>query len=189
MLCLAALTGCDDQPSSTNDAIDPGTGGKLVFEVTGEGESARFVDPAKNAIHPVAGRSAFPEAGENLTEPIAPKRLSEDNIFRPAIAPEDIPDIVPWDQAKKYVGYEVTVEGRIVTVGRSNDGNIHFLNFHEDWRGKFYMVIFDDLAKTLDTPVESLFKDKLIRVKGTVDTHNGKPQMKIRSMDQVEFVE
>ena len=144
---------------------------------------------AANAAHPVAGRSAFPEADETLSAPIPAVRLSDLDPFTSAIDPADIPDVVAWDQALKYVGYDITVEGTIVNVGRSRDGEIHFLNFHQDWRGKFYMVVFEDLAKTLDQPVEDVFKGKRLRVKGKVEAHRGRPQIKILSMDQVEFAE
>ncbi len=150
---------------------------------------SQFADPGVNAIDPIAKRSAFPEANESIDKPLAVKRLSDEDQFAPAIDPADIPAIVAWDQAGKYVGNIITVEGRIVSVGKSNDGKVNFLNFHQDYRGKFYLVVFDDLAKTLDKPVAELFKDQLIRVKGKVETHRGSPQIKVESMDQVEFVD
>lgn len=143
---------------------------------------------APSARHAVAKRSAFPDLGETIEEPFPARRLSEESQFAAAIDPADIPAVVPWDQASKYVGYDITVEGRIVSIGQSRDGKVNFLNFHEDYRGKFYMVIFDDLATTLDKGVEELFKGRSVRVRGRVDTHRGNPQMKITSMDQVEFV-
>ena len=148
------------------------------------------VDPTiVNAVHATAGRSAFPERDEALEEPIATKRLSDEDPFGAAIDEADIPDIVPWDQAKKYIGYEITVEGKIVNVGQTRDASVNFLNFHKDWRGKFYMVVFDDLAKTLPRSVEQTFRDKTLRVTGVVENHRGRPQIRILSMDQVQFVD
>ena len=144
-----------------------------------------FVDPGENWKHPIAGRSPFPEADEKFDRPIPAKRLSDEDQFAKPVDAENIPDVVPWDQASRYVGHEITVEGRIVHLGKS--GKVNFLNFDKDWRGKFYVVIFDDLATTLDAGVEETFKGKLIRVKGVVENFRGKPQMKISSMDQVEF--
>lgn len=148
-----------------------------------------FTDPGTNAEHPIAKRSAFPQPGETVDPPIAAQRLSDADPFAPAIDPADIPAVVPWDRAGRYVGYDITVEGGVVSVGRSGDGGVYFLNFHEDYRGKFYMVIMDDLAKTLDEPVEQLFEGKTIRVKGEVQTYRGRPQIEIRSMDQVELID
>lgn len=174
---LAGLIGCDaSEPQETSSATS-------VVRT-----SIEVVDPGKNAEHPIAKRSAFPEADETFDKLIPSKTLSDLAQFTADIDPADIPAVVPWDQAKQYVGYEITVEGTIVGVGQSRDKKVNFLNFHKDWRGKFYMVIFDDLANTLDTSVEDLFKDKRIRVKGKVEPHRGNPQMKITSMDQVQFV-
>lgn len=149
---------------------------------------APSVLPLTNAVHPIAGRSAFPEHDEDLQQPIPAKKLSELDPFVEAIDPDKIPEIVPWEEAKKYVGYEITVEGKIVDIGRTSDGKVNFLNFHKEWRGKFYMVIFSDLAKKLPKSVEQTFLNKTVRVKGKVEEHRGRPQIKILSMDQVKFV-
>lgn len=143
---------------------------------------------ASHTDHPIAGRSAFPHAGETIDRPIPAIRLSDESQFYEPIDPADIPDVVPWEQAKRYVGYEITVAGTIVDTGQSRDGKVHFLNFHHDWRGKFYIVVFDDLAKTLDQSVDETFRGKAMRVTGKVDMYRGQPQMKILSMDQVKFV-
>lgn len=143
---------------------------------------------APNAVHRIAGRSAFPEADETIAEPIAAKTLSEEDQFAEPIDPTTIPEVVPWTEAGKYVGYEITVEGKIVDIGQSRDKKVNFLNFHKEWRGKFYMVVFDDLSKTMPKSVEATFKGKTLRVTGMVEDHRGRPQIKILSMDQVEFV-
>ena len=176
-LSVLALLGCDDQPTTPDYQIDLTTGSQLVFEVQ------------DNAIHPIAKRSAFPEADETIDQPIPAKRLSDDDPFSVEVDPATIPEVVPWTEAHKYVGYEITVEGKIVGTGQSSDGKVNFLNFHREWRGKFYMVLFDDLAKTLDKSVSDTFLNKTLRVKGMVEEHRGRPQIKILSMDQVQFVD
>ena len=153
-----------------------------------EDDLSEVKTPAANAIHPIAGRSAFPEAGETITQPIPAEKLSEEDQFAEPIDEANIPDVVPWTEAKRYVGYEITVEGKIVDVGQSRDGKVNFLNFHQDWRDKFYMVVFDDLAKTLPQSVDATFRGKTLRVTGEVEDHRGRPQIKILSMDQVEIV-
>ncbi|MFI4860075.1 MAG: hypothetical protein ACIAXF_05270 [Phycisphaerales bacterium JB063] len=134
-------------------------------------------------------RSPFPEEGEDFRGPIAAPRLSDQDPFQNVVDPEDIPDVVPWEEAGQYLGYEITVEGRIVDIGQTRNADIFFLNFHVQWQGKFYMVIFDDLADTLDQSVEETFKGKLVQVQGLVEDHRGRPQIRILSMDQVTFVE
>lgn len=158
-------------------------------EPTEQTEPAGEIDAsAPNAVHRHAGRSAFPEAGESIKQLIPAKRLSEADQFAEPIDPSAIPDVVPWTEAHKYIGYEITVEGKIVDVGSINEGSVNFLNFHQDWRDKFYLVLFGDLAKTLNKPVEQIFLGKTLRVTGEVEDHRGRPQVKILSMDQVQFV-
>jgi len=192
-LTLALLTGCgcddnggtatDTAPAATQDAAPT----DAQAPATTPGTPVTH-NTSPNAVHPIAGRSAFPELGEDLTEPIPAVVLSEQSQFLEAIDPQNIPAVVPWQQAGAYVGYEITVEGRIVAVGQTRTASINFLNFHEDWRGKFYMVLFKDLADTLDQSVQELFEGKMVHVTGLIEDHEGRPQLRIRSMDQVQFV-
>ena len=177
-LLFVLLPACGDAPAdnATPAKTDPPANAAAADTAT------------PTADHPIAKRSAFPEEGETIDRPIPFKRLSDEDQFAAPIDPGDIPAIVRWQDAGKYVGHEITVEGTIAHLGQSRDGKVNFLNFDTDWRGKFYMVIFDDLADTLDQSIEALFKDKLVRVKGNVETHRGRPQIRITSMDQVEFV-
>lgn len=184
-LALVWMIGCDKEPAVQEGPLDDPA---AIDEPVDEPVALLDTD-VPNAKHPVAGRSAFPEPGEQITQPIKPTVLSELDQFAEPIDPANIPDIVTWQQAKQYVGHEITVEGRIVDVGQSRNGSVNFLNFHRDWRGKFYMVMFDDLAKTLDKSVAETFRGKLLRVKGMVEDHRGRPQIKILSMDQVQFVD
>ncbi len=179
-LLLVLLPACGDAPA--NNAAPPTTD-----PPANASEAAADTD-TPTAVHPIAGRSAFPEQGETIDRPIPYKRLSDEDQFAAPIDPADIPDVVRWQDAGRYVGHDITVEGTIAHLGLSRDEKVNFLNFDTDWRGKFYMVIFDDLADTLDHSVEELFKDKRVRVRGKVETHRGRPQIRITSMDQVEFV-
>lgn len=168
--------------------------GEKVIDKTADPDPPRvranhFKPSDINAKPRLAKRSVFPEKGESFDQLIPAKVLSDEDQFIEPVDPKDIPDVVAWDQAHKYVGYEITVEGTIVNLGQSRDGKVNFLNFHEEWRGKFYMVIFDDLAKTIDGGVTAKFKGKTVRVKGKVEEHKGRPQIKIESMDQVTFVQ
>ena len=67
--------------------------------------------------------------------------------------------IVPWQDAGQYIGQRVTVEGDVV---RSyNSGKVSFLNFAEDYKGTFSVVVFaSDYAKWPQTPDQVLSRAK-----------------------------
>lgn len=194
------VAGCGEKPSQEAEQT-PATEDQGAATPLPASNASAATAPAKtdskpleladepDAIHPVAGRSPFPSHGEMFGELISAKRLSDIDPFSPEIDGTDIPNPVPWQQAKHYVGYEITVAGTIVSTGQSRDGQVNFLNFHEDWRGKFYMVLFDDLANTLDQSVSEQFSGKEVRVTGVVELHRNRPQLKILSMDQVKFID
>lgn len=184
-----AETTTDNPAEATPDPAAPQGAMPELESYPGEDDDPTAVTTATtNAVNRIAGRSPFPESNEDIEKPLPYKRLSTTDQFAEPIDPADIPAIVQWDQAKQYVGYEITVQGKIVSVGQTKDASVNFLNFHEDYRGKFYMVVFEDLAKTLPKSVEETFLNKTLRVKGTVEDHRGNPQIKITSMDQVQFV-
>lgn len=187
---IFGFVGCGQSPQpETETQSAPEQDMQSGRQVAIERDGPQTIDTERpRAPHPIAGRSAFPEVGEEIAQLIPAKLLGGDDQFAEPIDPEEIPDLVPWTKAKQYVGYEITVAGTIIDVGQSRDGKVNFLNFHRDWRGKFYMVVFDDLAKTLPGSVDATFRGKTLHVTGMVDEHRGRPQIKILSMDQVEFV-
>lgn len=127
-----------------------------------------------------AGRSPLPQPGETIRRPIKATTLKVVELG-PAPAAGAI---IPWDQAHQYLGHTITVEGRIVRT--HNTGNICFLNFVPDHPSDaFYLVMFPSLFDAWPAPPEQYFKDKTVRVRGKVDLHRGKPQIRIQRRDQV----
>ena len=75
------------------------------------------------------------------------------------------------DVRKKFVDTGVQVPPNPI-LSSDFQGHVRVVNQHPD-----------------KDKIEQLFKDKLVRVAGEVETHRGRPQIRIRSMEQVEFVE
>ena len=216
VLGVPGVPGCGDPQTTTQDgprvAQDPG-GKTTDHEQAARSRSADGgaapVAPGGTKVDRGVGpgadpggawRSPFPEPGESVRTPYPASRLSGDDPFAPdalppdqyppdELAPGGPPPVVPWTEAGGYLGRVVTVEGRVVGLGRTRDGGIHFLNFVPDWRGQFCMVVFADLAETLQGGVAGTFLDRLVRVTGQVEDYRGRPQIKIRAMDQVEFID
>jgi DNA/RNA endonuclease YhcR with UshA esterase domain/HKD family nuclease len=104
----------------------------------------------------------------------------------PAPAPAaDAP--VPWQDAGDYVGQKVTVAGEVV---RSyNSGKVVFLNFDEDWRGKFSVVIFASDFDNFPQPPEEMYLHKAIHATGKIKEYKGAPEMIVESPEQIEIVD
>lgn len=129
-------------------------------------------------------RSPYPAEGESIQQPIRLPQLAE--IERP-----DIPEsgIVPWAEAHHYVGMRITVEGEIVDTF-NHKGNVCFLNFHEDWQGKFYVPVFKEVFPDIpDKKPQAYYLNKTLRITGTVTKHQGRPNIEVHSIKQIEIVE
>jgi DNA/RNA endonuclease YhcR with UshA esterase domain len=94
--------------------------------------------------------------------------------------------IVPWQDAGQYIGQRVTVEGDVV---RSYDsGKVTFLNFAQDYKGTFSVVVFaSDYAKWPQTP-DQFYLGQKIRASGKVKEYKGAPEMVVETPEQIEVV-
>ena len=136
-----------------------------------------------------AGRSPYPQPGESIDEPIRLARLDEPQHRPPLAAPPE-GSVIPWDQAARYVGHTITVEGTIVATKRFKD--VCLLNFDTDWQGKFYLAVYRDAFENLPEQPEIHFLDKTVRVTGEVEFHRGdrdRPQIEVHDASRVTIVE
>ena len=93
-------------------------------------------------------------------------------------------DIISWQDAGKYVGKEMTVEGKIVRTYKADTAC--FLNFHLD-KGWFYVVVFPENYAKFSEPPEKLYADKKIRVKGKIIDYKGTPEIIVTEPSQIEI--
>ena len=70
--------------------------------------------------------------------------------------------VISWEDAAQHYGQVVTIEGPVVDT--YNSGNAVFLNFAEDYRTTFKVVIFPDDWDKFPEPPEKLYQGKTIRV-------------------------
>ncbi|MEO0106741.1 MAG: thermonuclease family protein [candidate division WOR-3 bacterium] len=100
---------------------------------------------------------------------------------------DDKKEIISWQDAEKYYGKIKTVEGRIVAT--NNTGKVCFLNFHKDWKRYFTAVIFaSDFYKFPKNP-EDYYLNRKVRVTGLIKEYQGKPEMVLKSPNQIIIVE
>ncbi len=133
-----------------------------------------------------AGRSPIPQPGETFDKPLPAPRLVDDAGDKiQAVAPDGP---VAWGTAHRYVGQRITVEGEIVDT-YNHQGNVCFLNFSKEWRGKFYIPVFKEVFPQLAGPPETVFLNKTLRITGKVSLHNNRPNIEVHDISQIEIVE
>ena len=94
--------------------------------------------------------------------------------------------VVQWNEAHRYYGQTVTVEG--VVVNTYNSGKACFLNFHPDYKKYFTAVIFrSDFSKFADNP-EDFYYNKKVRVSGLIKEYQGKPEIILKDPSQIVVV-
>lgn len=94
-----------------------------------------------------------------------------------------------WEDAEKVVGEVAIVSGKIASVGSTPDGRVSFLNFHSTRRDVFKVVIFDADARNFPRPLDELYDQQLVSVRGEVTLYRGVPQIRVRTMDQIRIVD
>lgn len=95
--------------------------------------------------------------------------------------------IIPWEDAMAYVGQNVTVKGRVIET--YNSEKVVFLNFDEDYRHAFKVVIFPDIWPLFPEPPEDYYKGKTIQVTGQIEIYQNAPEIIVDQLEQIEIVE
>jgi len=96
------------------------------------------------------------------------------------------PPIVDWRDAGTRVGDIVTVEGDVVNAYASGDTQV--LEFSDD-ANAFRVVIVVPLFSTAPRDPARVYRGHRIRASGRVQRFAGRPEMIVRSTDQVEVVD
>lgn len=93
---------------------------------------------------------------------------------------------VDWKDAKLVVGKLAFVSGKVEEVRQTQ--RFVFIDFDAGSKTGFVGVISkDNLSKFSDTP-EKLYKDKIVRLRGYINTFQGEPQINVVDPSQVEVL-
>ena len=93
--------------------------------------------------------------------------------------------VISDTEAAQHVGQQATVEGTVVKVFTSKNGNT-FLNFGAAYPNQtFTGWIPKDSPLAADGSLSAL-EGKRVRITGTIDLYKGKPEIKIKSKSQIE---
>jgi len=189
LLALLLASCGDGQREVAPPPADPA--GEPAVDAAADAGSAPAEAGAESPEQPAAptpGDQALPTAGAD--PPMLPPRpadqeeaLDELEPWKRLDGPPAFEAVIPWQEAHQHLGKRMAVEGRIV---RSyNSGRACFLNFAEDWKGKFHGVIFASSFPEYAGPPEQLFLDKRIRLIGKISEHQGAPQIVIEEPRQI----
>jgi DNA/RNA endonuclease YhcR with UshA esterase domain len=94
--------------------------------------------------------------------------------------------VVDWQDAGHYLGQRLTVEGDVVRV--YNSGKAAFLNFAQEYKGQFSVVIFaSDFEQWAEAP-DQVYLGQRVRVTGKIKEYKGAPEVIVESPDQIEII-
>jgi DNA/RNA endonuclease YhcR with UshA esterase domain len=100
---------------------------------------------------------------------------------------EKINKVISWQEADKYYGKSVTVEGKIVKT--YNSGKVVFLNFHPDYKRYFTAVIFKSAFSKFPNNPENYYMNKKVQITGLVKNYQGSPEIILNSPSQIKIIE
>ena len=145
---------------------------------------AGFLSPALHAKPHIvkAGRSPIPTTAETFTTPLPFRRLLPLESERPPLPAEP----VIWYRAPIHLCRTITAYGQVTRVKRN--GGISFLNFSDDWKNDFTVVVFSDAYKGIPTGSANYYRSKTIAVTGRVSLYKGKPQIEIRDANNIALI-
>lgn len=97
-------------------------------------------------------------------------------------------DAVSACNAGNYTGQEKTVEGKVIDAYKSKTNTV-FLNFGRSYPNQcFTAVIFSsDLTNFQENP-QNYYKGKLLRIRGIIEEYEGKPEIKLMDISQIEVL-
>jgi DNA/RNA endonuclease YhcR with UshA esterase domain len=91
---------------------------------------------------------------------------------------------IPDTEAAQHVGQQATVEGIVVKVFTSKNGNT-FLNFGAAYPNETFTGWIPKNSPLAGDASLSALEGKRVRVSGTIELYRGKPEIKVLSSNQI----
>jgi|SRR5271165_1268253 len=92
--------------------------------------------------------------------------------------------VIPDTQASQYIGQNVTVEGVVTAVSTSRKGNA-FINFGGVYPNQTFTGWIPTGSPLASFDSLKLLRGKKVKITGTIELYQGKPEIKIMSKDQL----
>ena len=101
-------------------------------------------------------------------------------------APPIVGTVIPWEEAHRHQGEEIVVEGTIVRTHRAE--KVMYLNFHANWKRYLTLVIHVKDLPLFPSDPEKAYRGKKVRVRGEVKLYKDRPEMVVRSPEDITVV-
>ena len=103
-------------------------------------------------------------------------------------APADKPKVIKDSEATQYVGKEVEVGGRVVSVTTSPLGTV-FINFGGEYPNQKFAGFIAAGSRIATDQRLTMIQGKIISITGTIELRQGKPEINIVSADQIKVLD
>jgi|SRR5262245_19075778 len=97
----------------------------------------------------------------------------------------DEPKVIKDSEAGHYVGKEVEVRGRVVSVTSSPLGTA-FINFGGDYPNQTFAGFIEAGSAIATDQRLTMIQGKVISITGTIELREGKPEINVVSTDQIK---
>ena len=93
--------------------------------------------------------------------------------------------VIKDSEAVGYVGKKVEVRGLVVSVTTSPLGTT-FINFGREYPNQTFAGFIAAGSKMATDQLIAMLQGKIIGITGTIELHQGKPEIKVISIDQIK---
>jgi len=97
----------------------------------------------------------------------------------------DKPTVIKDSEATQYVGKEVEVRGRVVSVTTSPLGTT-FISFGREYPRQTFAGFISAGSRIATDRRLTMIQGKIISITGTIQLRDGKPEIEIVSADQIK---
>jgi RecJ-like exonuclease len=104
------------------------------------------------------------------------------------VARADEPTVIKDSEAIQYVGKEVEVRGRVVSVATSPLGTT-FINFGGEYPNQKFAGFIAAGSRMATDQRLTMIQGKIISITGTIELREGKPEIEIVSADQIKVLD
>jgi DNA/RNA endonuclease YhcR with UshA esterase domain len=105
-------------------------------------------------------------------------------LYLTPLRADELP-VIKDSEAVEYVGKNVEVRGFVVSVTTSPLGTA-FINFGREYPNQTFAGFIAAGSKMATDQLIAMLQGKIIGITGTIELNQGKPEIKVMSIDQIK---